>query len=75
MSTTTIHQETPDPRPLLELLKNEDLLQLARVLDDQVQLLANHTTNEGTFYDLSTRVHVLHLLRDAFLKSAGKSWK
>lgn len=65
-----------NPLPLLEALLEEDLLQLADMLDEQVQVLVSHAEREGIgFAHISDRVHLLRLLRDAFLKSAGQKWR
>lgn len=65
-----------NPIPLLEILTDEDPLQLAWMLDEQVQILIGYAEHERIAYsDISTQVHLLRLLRDGFLKSAGKGWK
>lgn len=65
----------PNPQPVLEMLKSEDVMQLATVLDRQVQVLVDWHEKEAGYVDLSTQVHVLRLMRDALLESAGWSWK
>lgn len=68
--------EPYNPIPLIELLIVEDSLQLATMLDEQVQVLISHAEHEQIAYsNISDQVHLLRLLRDAFLKSAGKGWK